>query len=257
MAIKGDLKTDDADLAVELVAFVFVDPGVGDVGFYLAFKIVVDRLAEGDVLVVAQGGVGLDVAFVFAAGDEADIGVGVLLAQGAEDGAALGGAQVDTVGLQGLFKRLFEAGAAQVAFGGVEGLQGLYEPAAVVLVHLFDHALFGHTREALGAGLEVQAKRALDGDAPVAEGVVGKDFAGRGLLKSPVEAHDLFDLRLGDVVALAAQRFAHFGEILAGVDKLDLALAFGGLGVGQNPHIGGDAGVVEHVGGQGDNRLDQ
>ena len=40
-----------------------------------------------------------------------------------------------------------------------------------------------------------------------------------------------------------------------GVDQLDLALARLGLAVGQHPHVGGDAGVVEHVEGQGDDRL--
>jgi hypothetical protein len=41
------------------------------------------------------------------------------------------------------------------------------------------------------------------------------------------------------------------------VDELDVALAVGGLVVGKDPDAGGDAGVVEHVGGQRDDGLDE
>src|SRR5690606_6359824 len=51
--------------------------------------------------------------------------------------------------------------------------------------------------------------------------------------------------------------FAHLGKVLAAVDQLHLALARSDLVVAQHPDIGGDASVVEHVGGQGDDRLDQ
>ena len=37
-----------------------------------------------------------------------------------------------------------------------------------------------------------------------------------------------------------------------GVYELDFALAVGGFAVGEHPDVGGDAGVVEHVEGEGD-----
>ena len=37
-----------------------------------------------------------------------------------------------------------------------------------------------------------------------------------------------------------------------GVYELDFASAVGGFAVGEHPDVGGDAGVVEHVQGQGD-----
>ena len=45
--------------------------------------------------------------------------------------------------------------------------------------------------------------------------------------------------------------------MLAAVDQLHLALARGGLVVAEYPHIGGDASVVEHVGGQRDDGFNQ
>ena len=48
-----------------------------------------------------------------------------------------------------------------------------------------------------------------------------------------------------------------FCQKLRGVDELHDALAVVGLAVGEHPDVGGDAGVVEHVGGQRDDGLDQ
>jgi hypothetical protein len=58
-------------------------------------------------------------------------------------------------------------------------------------------------------------------------------------------------------LALAAQALAHLLPEAAGVDELHLALAVGGLAVADDPDVGADAGVVEHVGGQADDGLDQ
>ncbi|MNE83123.1 hypothetical protein D3C80_1799130 [compost metagenome] len=67
------------------------------------------------------------------------------------------------------------------------------------------------------------------------------------MLEAAIQAHQLADLIFGDVLALATQRLAHFGVVLAAVDQLHLALTRGSFVVGENPYIGGDAGVVEHV----------
>ncbi len=51
-------------------------------------------------------------------------------------------------------------------------------------------------------------------------------------------------------------RFLRSGSVpLGGVDELHLAAPVGGLAVGEHPDVGGDAGVVEHVERQGDDRL--
>src|SRR5690554_450534 len=106
--------------------------------------------------------------------------------------------------LHRLFERLEKARATHKELIGVDALKGLNQLLTGFGVHLLNHALFAHFSEALGARLETQPQRALDGDAPVAEGVIPKDLAGRRLLKTPVEAHDLVDLLVGDIVAFAA-----------------------------------------------------
>ena len=58
-------------------------------------------------------------------------------------------------------------------------------------------------------------------------------------------------------MALAAQRFAHLAAEVDAVDELHLAFALGGLFVREHPHIGCNARVVEHVGGQCDDGFEQ
>ncbi len=77
MAVEGDLVTDAADFAVLVVALGFVNPRERDVRCDLAGEVGVDVLAERDVLVVAQVGVGFDVAF----GVLADFRIVVVLAE--------------------------------------------------------------------------------------------------------------------------------------------------------------------------------
>ena len=55
-----------------------------------------------------------------------------------------------------------------------------------------------------------------------------------------------------DLAALVAQAAAHRDQDFAGVDELDFALAALLLPVGDNPDVGADAGVVEHLFRQGD-----
>ena len=84
-----------------------------------------------------------------------------------------------------------------------------------------------------------------------------KDSLGRILTRSPssnvaVELGDLGDVVVGEFLALLAEALAHLLPQLAGVDELDLAAAFGALAVGDDPEVGGDAGVVEELVGQRD-----
>ena len=65
------------------------------------------------------------------------------------------------------------------------------------------------------------------------------------------------DLLLAYLVALVVQAFLHLPEEAGAVDELDLALAVGMLGVVEDPDVGGDAGVEEHVGRQRDDGLDE
>ena len=58
-----------------------------------------------------------------------------------------------------------------------------------------------------------------------------------------------------EFLALGAQALAHLLPEAAGINELHLALARQRLAVADDPHIGADAGVVEHVCRQGDDGL--
>ena len=60
-----------------------------------------------------------------------------------------------------------------------------------------------------------------------------------------------------ELLAFAAEALAHLLPEAAGVDQLHLALASGRLAVADDPDVGADARVVEHIGGQADDGLDQ
>ena len=62
---------------------------------------------------------------------------------------------------------------------------------------------------------------------------------------------------VAELAALGAEVLAHLGPERGAVDELDEAFAVGVLGVVEDPDVGGDAGVEEHVGRQRDDRLDQ
>jgi hypothetical protein len=65
------------------------------------------------------------------------------------------------------------------------------------------------------------------------------------------------DVGFAQLLAFRAEALAHSPPEGRGVDQLHLALARRGLPVRENPDIGRDAGVVEHVGRQADDRLDE
>ena len=63
-----------------------------------------------------------------------------------------------------------------------------------------------------------------------------------------VELNNSSDVPFSQFLALGTQSFAHLLEKLRAIDKLDFSLALRLLVVGEYPDIGGDAGVVEHIG---------
>ena len=66
----------------------------------------------------------------------------------------------------------------------------------------------------------------------------------------------MVDLRPADLLALVPERLAHLLPLVAGVHEHDLVLERGPLAVGQDPEVGGDAGVVEELVGQGDDAFE-
>ena len=125
-------------------------------------------------------------------------------------------------------------------------------------------------------GREVQAQRTLDGDLAVPEvGVVENlrddsrprlAVAGRGargiVFELAEDLRELLDVGMlfrfvyvAEQMALVAEALRHLVPEVAGVDELDSATALLFLPVRQNPDVGGNAGVVEKLVGQGDNRL--
>src|SRR5262249_38703086 len=93
--------------------------------------------------------------------------------------------------------------------------------------------------------------------AGVAEVSVVEDLRRIAVAELTVEPHDLGDLvapvlRLADLAALVAEAAAHGDVEGAGVEKLDLTLTTFLLAVGNNPDVGANASVVEHLLRQGD-----
>ena len=64
-------------------------------------------------------------------------------------------------------------------------------------------------------------------------------------------------MRWRKLFALAAETLAHLLVELARIDELHFAFAIFRLAIGDDPHIGRDACVVEHVGGQTDDRFNE
>src|SRR5690554_2880714 len=130
--VEGDLEADDADAAVQRVALLLVDPGVGDVGLHLALEVVEHRLIQRHVLVVAQAGVGLGVAFLV----EADVRLGVALGEGAEDRLLRRGADLQDCRLEGGLQCLGKGVAVGEHLLRVQGGAGGLDRLALGLLQL-------------------------------------------------------------------------------------------------------------------------
>ena len=90
------------------------------------------------------------------------------------------------------------------------------------------------------------------------------EFPGLAILESTEDAGEVADVvgivlvirtpgfRIADLAALVAEAFLHRHPEVPPVDELDLALALLRLPVGEDPDVGGDAGIVEKLLRQGD-----
>ena len=121
MAVKGNLEADHADFAVLRVRFAFVDPGIRHMGFHFALEVVVHRLTQRHVLVVAQPGIGFRLA-----SDQADFRLGVALTQG-----------VSAAGLMTMVQPAASAGPALrviMAMGKFQGVMAATTPTGCLMV---------------------------------------------------------------------------------------------------------------------------
>ena len=66
------------------------------------------------------------------------------------------------------------------------------------------------------------------------------------------ETGDLGNVIVAQLLAFASQALAHLLPHVTGVDQLNFTLAMLGLAIGNDPDVGTDTGVVEHVGRQPD-----
>src|SRR5690606_10783639 len=99
-----------------------------------------------------------------------------------------------------------------------------------------------------------------DGNGPVAELLVAEDAADEfAVFALPAELaeqlRDALDMLLGQFLTFAPQALAHLLPPAAGVDELHLASACLRFLVADDPDIGGNAGIVEHVRRQADDCL--
>ena len=108
--------------------------------------------------------------------------------------------------------------------------------------------------------LVAQTQGPFHSHAGVAEVGVVEALRAIAVLEAAVKAHDVLDLIRGNVtplvaeaalVVLTAARSPH----VARVQELDLALTTLLLAIGDDPDVGADAGIVEHLLGQGDDGL--
>ena len=130
---------------------------------------------------------------------------------------------------------------------------GLIEPFGQLPVCLvIEHLVNLQLRE-----LAAQTQRTLNGDVEETEVVAVENLRLHGvlrrgflLLKRHVSVENLLAVKVGDGAVARALVLAQLLVTLRGVDQLHLATALSQLLVGENPHIGGDARVVEDVVGQ-------
>ena len=131
--------------------------------------------------------------------------------------------------------------------------------------------MFTQPGDALRARLEIESQRSFNRNSPIPESLRREDTADDfvfflavfgdlprlAVLKTAQETQHVVCFLRRDLPPLVAQAPAHRLPESRGVDKLHLALTFRGLAVAQNPHIGCNAGVVEKLLRQRNQRLQQ
>ena len=98
----------------------------------------------------------------------------------------------------------------------------------------------------------LDSQRPLDGHLPIAEIRVLENLALLVLFECEKGLADALDVVFAEFAILLAEILAQRAMPAGGVDQLHHAAAMRGFAVGQHPHVGSDAGVVEQVEGQGD-----
>ena len=109
----------------------------------------------------------------------------------------------------------------------------------------------------VGSEGEGQLEGSLDGDLAVAEVCGCEPLRVRAGLDVVVQPQDGADFVVGELTPLRAERLAHLAEEGGAIDALDPATSLGTLVVVEDPEVRRDPGVVEHVGRQRDDRLEQ
>src|SRR5699024_3475909 len=78
-----------------------------------------------------------------------------------------------------------------------------------------------------------------------------------GVLEVVIEAQDERAVLVGELAALVSHALAHGSPGTRSVDQLDLTVALGFFVFVEDPHVGGNTGVVEHIRRQRDDRVDE
>ena len=235
----------EVDLIAQLV-FVPVHPSIGHMGTYLTLEVGVDVLLERHVLKITPIGVGLIALDPPARFDR--FGIGIFLGEYATEELLLGRLPP----LPALTQRL------NAAPDRIPVALRLAAECLVDGLHVVEQVWVG-VKEAqlvLNGHLVAKTQGPLDRDAGVAEVGVVEGLDGLAVGRVPIPPDDPGDLVIGDVPTLVAQAalavLAAAGRPdFARVEQADLAPGPRLLAVGEDPDVGADAGVVEHLLGAG------
>ena len=107
----------------------------------------------------------------------------------------------------------------------------------------------------LRGDLVAEPEGPFDRDPLEAEGLVGEDLDPLPLLEARVQAGDLGDLLRGELLALVPRLLRILIQNSRASTSWTLPRRRLRLAVGHDPEVGGDAGVVEELVGQGDDGL--
>ena len=103
------------------------------------------------------------------------------------------------------------------------------------------------------SNVEFGAQRTLDGDFAVGKIGGTKELAVITGFKTIVRTDNIVDLHIAEVLTLTALRFTHWRPDVCQVNQLHLILTSWFFMVRQNPDVGANARVEEHIGWQGNN----
>ena len=125
-----------------------------------------------------------------------------------------------------------------------------------LVIHRGERAFRQHLLYALFRDGVIALQRLINRIFPIDKLRVGENLAIFVLRHIGIEMGDLLSVIGSDLVALVAHCFAQLVAEFLCIDELHLPSAFRALILGQHPHIGLYAGVVEKICRQSDDRLD-